>query len=107
MLLRQSAPLLADHEHSPVPGVLRVALTEQLAGLRALTERIEGLERQIASWQCHGAECQRITAIPGVGVLTATAAIATVGGGENFWFRPRVCCIPRSRVPDNPAPRAG
>jgi transposase len=83
-LLSQIAPLLADEERCPVPALLRAALIEQLAGLRVLAERIEALERQIANWQRCETECQRIAAIPGVGVLTATAAVATIGDAMSF-----------------------
>lgn len=83
-LLIQAAPLLADHESCPVPPVLRAALTDQLAAVRVLTERIGELERQIGGWQRSEAECQRIAAIPGVGMLTATAAVATMGEAKSF-----------------------
>lgn len=83
-LLSRIAPMLADEERCPVPALLRAALIEQLAGLRVLAERIEALERQIANWQRRETECQRIAAIPGVGVLTATAAVATMGDAQSF-----------------------
>jgi len=83
-LLSQAAPILADHEDCPVPGVLRGALIDQLATVRTMTEKIAGLERQIGGWQRSEAECQRIAAIPGVGMLTATAVIATVGEAKSF-----------------------
>ena len=48
------------------------------------TTRIAELERQIGSWQRRESECQRITAIPGVGRLTASAVVATVADARTF-----------------------
>jgi transposase len=84
MLLAQASPILADEVRCPVPALLRTELLEQLAGLRALTNRIAELERQIGSWLQREAECRRIAAVPGVGRLSATAVIATVGDARTF-----------------------
>jgi transposase len=83
-LLAQAAPLLAEATHCPVPALLRGELLGQLEGLRTLTSRIAQLERQIGSWQRRESQCQRIAAIPGVGPLTATAVVATVGDAKSF-----------------------
>ena len=83
-LLAQAGPVLADENCCPVPGLLRGELLQQLEGLRALNGRIAELERQIGSWQRQELECQRIAAIPGVGRLSATAVVATIGDARTF-----------------------
>jgi transposase len=83
-LLVQAGPLLADEARCPVPELVRRELVTQLEGLRALTSRIAELERQIGSWQRREVACQRIAAVPGVGRLTATAVIATIGDAATF-----------------------
>lgn len=83
-LLAQAGPVLADETRCPVPELLRRELMTQLEGLRTLTSRIAELERQIGSWQRREVECQRIAAVPGVGKLTATAVIATIGDAATF-----------------------
>ncbi len=50
----------------------------------ALSEQIKSLERQIAAWQHRADECQRIAEIPGVRLLTATAAVVTMGDATSF-----------------------
>ena len=82
-LLAQAGPLLAD-TRCEVPELVRRELVTQLDGLRALTDRITELERQIASWQRQETECQRLASIPGVGLLTATAVVATVADARSF-----------------------
>jgi transposase len=83
-LLAQAAPMLADETHCSVPELLRGELLRQLEGLRTLTSRITELERQIGSWQRCEAECLRISEIPGVGRLSATAIVATIGDARTF-----------------------
>lgn len=83
-LLAQAGPMLADEAGCPVPELLRRELLTQLEGIRSLTERIEQLERQIGSWQRRESECRRIAEVPGVGKLTATAVVATVGDAKTF-----------------------
>jgi len=46
--------------------------------------QIKKLERQIVAWQRQEAACQRVAAIPGIGPLTATALVATIGDPAAF-----------------------
>jgi transposase len=84
MLLAQAGPLLADETRCPAPELVRRELLRQVDGLRTLTSRIAQVERQIGSWQRREPECQRIAAVPGVGKLTATAVVATIGDARTF-----------------------
>jgi len=83
-LLAQAGPVLADETSCPVPQLVRRELLTQLEALRALTTRTVEIERQIGSWQRRESECKRIAAIPGVGPLSATAVVATVGDAHSF-----------------------
>jgi hypothetical protein len=47
-------------------------------------EQVEHLEVQIKAWRANNSVSQRLASIPGVGVLTASALAATVGGGQDF-----------------------
>ncbi len=83
-LLAQAGPLLADDEQVAVPRLLTGVLQEQLSAIQSISERIGALERRISLWQKQESACQRISAIPGVGPLTATAIVATVGNANDF-----------------------
>jgi transposase len=83
-LKNKAGPVLADPTGCPVPELLRGELLSQLQGLESLTARIEALERRIGSWQRRNGDCERLAAIPGVGQLTATAAVATVSDARSF-----------------------
>src|ERR1700730_16844000 len=82
-LLVEAGPLLADESHTAVPELVRGELAKQLEGLRALRGRIAEVERQMLSWQRRELECERLAEVPGVGRLTATAMVASVGDAKS------------------------
>ncbi len=59
-----------------------------LAELKAehdqLIERVQRLEGQLKNWHANNDQSQRLEAIPGIGVLTASALAATVANGRGF-----------------------
>jgi transposase len=52
--------------------------------LRDLDEQIGQIERRLRQWQREDSATRRIAAIPGVGLLSATAAVATMGDAKAF-----------------------
>ena len=83
-LLAQAAPILADASRGEIPDLIRGELQQQLQGLRDLTGRIEQLERSIGAYRAQDEQCRRIEAIPGVGPLSSTAIVASVGDARTF-----------------------
>lgn len=84
-LAAKAGPLLAEGANdAAVPELLRQELFRQLEAVRTLNARIEELERRIGGWQRREADCARLTEIPGVGRLTATAVVATVADARSF-----------------------
>lgn len=59
-------------------------LREQYARIGELDEQVQQIEQRLQHWHRQDAASRRLTAIPGVGVLGATAAIATVGDANVF-----------------------
>ncbi len=55
---------------------------EQYARLGELDEQIGQIERRLRQWQSQDSATQRIAAIPGVGPLSARAAVATMGDAK-------------------------
>ena len=82
-MLPKAVAALAEGS-SPIPGVLRAELQRQIERIKVLSAEMANVERQIASWKRQEVECERIAAIPGVGLLTATAAVATIGDARTF-----------------------
>jgi transposase len=60
------------------------ALRTQLELIRELSRRIEALEQQLEVYERSDERCRRLRAIPGVGPLTATAIVASVGDAREF-----------------------
>jgi len=73
-----------DDATSIVPSLLRPQLRRQIEEIRSFTAQMNEVERQIASWQHRQQDCERIAAIPGVGPLTASATVATIGDARTF-----------------------
>ena len=59
-------------------------LQGQLQRIDGLEQEIDGLEKQLGTWQKQEAACLAITAIPGIGRLTATALVAMIGDARSF-----------------------
>src|SRR6267142_4547043 len=83
-LLLQAGPILADPAHNEVPLPLQSELLTQLESLRPLTGRIQQLEQAIAAYSGRLEDCKRIEAIPGIGRLSSSALIATIGDARTF-----------------------
>ena len=56
-------------------------LVEQLRSAQA---RIKALEATLLAWHRSNQASRRLATIPGVGVITATALVATIGDGAQF-----------------------
>lgn len=67
-----------------LPAMVVDTLREQWARIGKLEEEISAVERRLKAWHKEDAACQRIKDIPGVGLLTATAAVATMGEAKAF-----------------------
>ena len=67
-----------------LPTALIDTLREQWNGLRLLDEQIGAIERRMREWKKDDQAVKAISEIPGVGVLTATAAVAMMGNPKAF-----------------------
>jgi transposase len=75
--------MLAD-EASLVPGRLRDLLLDMRAEWAALDRRIDAFDQEFAELARTDEVARRLTSIPGVGALNATALVAAVGRAEAF-----------------------
>ena len=67
-----------------LPGIFKQLIEMQLRHLQEIEERILETEHQIQRWHRDNEASQRLMAIPGVGILTATAMTASVGDAKQF-----------------------
>ncbi len=67
-----------------LPAALIDTLREQWNGLTGLDGQIATIERRMREWKKEDKQIKAISEIPGVGLLTATAAVATIGDAKVF-----------------------
>ena len=67
-----------------LPRSILLNLLEQLRRINLFEEDIDQLEKRIGAWQKQEAACRAISEVPGIGRLTATALVATIGDANTF-----------------------
>jgi transposase len=67
-----------------LPAILIDTVREQWDELARLDERIVRIETRLLAWLRQDRAARAIAAIPGVGLLTATAAVAAMGDAKTF-----------------------
>ena len=67
-----------------LPQMVADSLREQVARIKALSQDMQAIEKRLGLQLRQDPQMQRIAQIPGVGLLTATAAIATMGEASAF-----------------------
>ncbi len=76
--------VIEDPEDRRVPTLAREALGSLIGQLRMVQAQISGLEKKLTVWHRANEASRRLEAIPGVGVITATALVATIGDASQF-----------------------
>lgn len=72
-----------------IPELLAGAIALMREDLMACNQRIASIELRLHEWHRTNEQSRRLEEIPGVGMLTATAAAATVGGNAKLFDRGR------------------
>lgn len=80
--LRRALPGLL--ETPALPAVAREVFTDWADRLRAVDERIAAYDRRVDQRARHMEPAHRLLQVPGVGPVTATALVATVGDARTF-----------------------
>lgn len=82
--LAEKLPGLLGRLSERLPAVLMDSLRDQWSEVSHLDERIAGIERRMHEWKKEDPAVKAISEIPGVGLLTATAAVAAMGDAKAF-----------------------
>ena len=77
-------PDIIEDADNELPIVFRELLLRLRSHLLELNRQIQELEGQIDAWHKNNEDSQRLAAIPGVGVLTASALVASIGDARCF-----------------------
>jgi transposase len=76
--------VIENPDDNRLPALARDALLCLVAQLRTTEARIVALEKELVAWHRSSEASQRLATIPGIGVITATALVATVGDATQF-----------------------
>lgn len=82
-ITRHLPEILEDAENT-LPGAFRQLLRQLGEHLKTLDELVRAMEVQIQQWHGTNEASQRVSAVAGVGALTASAMVASVGDARNF-----------------------
>jgi len=82
--LDKEIPAALERIAERLPAVLIDTLREQWNGLAKLDGQIAEIERRMREWKKADAAVKAVSEIPGVGLLTATAAVAMMGDPKAF-----------------------
>jgi transposase len=80
---KQLPEILEDAENG-LPEISRSLFARLFDHFRALGDQVKELERQIKGWHKQSSASERIEAIPGIGALTASALVASIGDAKAF-----------------------
>jgi len=75
--------VLEDGENA-LPGMMRQLLARLGENLKEMDKQVGALERQIKLWHRDNEQSRKLEAIAGIGPITATAFVATVGDVKSF-----------------------
>ncbi len=77
-------PDILEDATNGLPALARRLLADVWARIQQLNQQIFAYDREIEQLAKHSAQAQRLMTIPGIGAITATAIIASVGTPQQF-----------------------
>jgi transposase len=75
---------LADPGEEQIPAAAKAVLQTLVEQLRDTERRLADLEDRLVARAKHDETCRRLTTIPGIGPIVATALVATIGDARTF-----------------------
>ena len=77
-------PEILEDGDNEMPGAFRQLIQQLLDHFKALDQQVTALEAQIVLWHKENEASRKLAAIPGVGPITASAMVASIGDAKNF-----------------------
>jgi transposase len=82
--LQKELPVLLEDAENGLPLLARQTFAELAERLRALNDRITAYDQRLQQLARESEAARRLIAVEGVGAITATAVVASVGDGKTF-----------------------
>ncbi|NYT79821.1 IS110 family transposase [Alcaligenaceae bacterium] len=80
----QRVPDLLDQASNDLPGVFRELMLRLVEHMKDLDRQVNELERQINVWHRSNALSRKLEKVPGIGPITASALVASIGDAKSF-----------------------
>ena len=77
-------PTILEDGENELPGVFRQLLQRLVNHLKVLDRQVQELETQIQAWHQHNEASRKLAGIPGIGPITASALVASIGDASSF-----------------------
>jgi transposase len=77
-------PELIEDAERDLPGSFRVLVQRLLDHLKELGRHVDEIETQIQAWHRASDLSSRLAQVPGIGPITASALVASIGDAKNF-----------------------
>ena len=77
-------PELIEDAERDLPGSFRVLVQRLLDHLKELGRQVDEIETQIQTWHRASDLSSRLAQVPGIGPITASALVASIGDAKNF-----------------------
>ena len=82
--IAKRVPEILEDGENGLPGTMRRLLERLSANLKEMDRQVNELEKQIRLWHLENEASRKLEAIPGIGPITASAIVATVGDAREF-----------------------
>ena len=77
-------PELIEDASNDLPGSFRLLVQRLLEHLKELDRQVDELESQIVKWHRQSDASSKLAQVPGIGPITASALVASLGDAKNF-----------------------
>jgi len=82
--ITKRVPELIEDASNDLPGIVRIEIQELLEHFKHLEERVNDCEKKIVCWHRKDGTSKKLEAIPGIGPITASALVASIGDSKHF-----------------------
>lgn len=77
-------PEILEDAQNGLPGTSRELFSRLLQHFRELDRQVREIEQQIQAWHREDSASRRLQAVPGIGPITASALVASIGNARSF-----------------------
>jgi transposase len=82
--IEKRVPELIEDASNELPGNFRLLIQRLLDHLKELDTQVDELESQIVKWHRQSSASSKLAQVPGIGPITASALVASLGDAKNF-----------------------